>query len=100
MRRIIAGASGFIGQHLVKRWTAAGHEIIAIGRSTEKINRLFGNTVTAVSWEQLAAQRQVILAGSQAVINLAGENIGAKRWSEQRKQAILQSRTQSTALLA
>ncbi len=100
MKRIIAGATGFIGQHLVKRWLAAGHEIIVIGRSREKINKLFGTTVKAVTWEELAANGQPIIAGAQAIINLAGENIGAKLWSEQRKQEILLSRTQATATLA
>ena len=37
--------------------------------------------------------------GADALINLAGENVGAGRWSEARKQRILQSRREATRKL-
>jgi uncharacterized protein (TIGR01777 family) len=39
------------------------------------------------------------LSGAQAVINLAGESIGDGRWTEQRKQQLIDSRLKSTATL-
>jgi hypothetical protein len=40
------------------------------------------------------------LEGTDAVIHLAGAGIGDRRWSEARKQLLVESRTRSTALLA
>ena len=40
------------------------------------------------------------LEGLDAVVNLAGAGIGDRRWTPARKQLVLDSRTQSTALLA
>jgi hypothetical protein len=39
------------------------------------------------------------LEWADAVVHLAGEGVAEKRWTEARKQAILRSRTESTALL-
>jgi hypothetical protein len=40
------------------------------------------------------------LEGADLVVNLAGANIGAGRWTTQRKKEIVESRTRSTGLLA
>jgi hypothetical protein len=54
-----------------------------------------------VRWDPAAGTIDAAgLEGVDAVVHLAGENIGAKRWSAAQKQRILESRTLSTALLA
>lgn len=97
MKYLIAGATGFIGQQLVKRWLALNHELIIVGRSTAKIKQLFGEQVQAISWEMLNVEHLTKVA---AIINLAGASIGESRWTAQRQQAILSSRTQTTQQLA
>src|SRR6185312_1821121 len=97
MKRIIAGATGFIGQQLTKRWLAAGHQIVAIGRSRAKIKQCFGAQVQALEWQELNTE---IIQNAQVVVNLAGANIGAGRWTTKRRQQILDSRVNTTRQLA
>lgn len=97
MRFIIAGGTGFIGQALTERWLAVGHQLIIVGRSKEKVKKLFGENVIAMEWPELTISS---LENVHAIINLAGAGIGDKRWTSQRKQEILQSRIQPTQQLA
>lgn len=100
MKYIIAGGTGFIGQALVKQWLQKGHNITVISRSTDKIKTLFNNQVNGLTWEQLLQQPTTFIQDAHAIINLAGENIGAKVWSNRRKQLLIESRIYPTKTLA
>lgn len=100
MKIVIAGGTGFIGQALVKHYLAANHQCVVIGRSRDKIKKIFSDTVIAVQREQLQDQGLEEIKSSGLVINLAGENIGEKRWSQQRKQQLLDSRLVPTKRIA
>ena len=100
MKYIIAGGTGFIGQALVKQWLQKGYQITVISRSTDKIQTLFNNQVNALTWEQLLQQPTTFIQEACAIINLAGENIGAKIWSTQRKKLLVESRVHPTKILA
>lgn len=97
MHRIIAGATGLIGGHLVQHWLQQKHKVTVIGRTKEHIRRVFGETVRAVTWDEVTSD---LLRDADAVINLAGANIGDKRWSDLRKQEIMDSRVEATERLA
>ncbi len=97
MKILVAGATGFVGRHLVPRLLQDQHEVLVLGRSTPKLKACFGPTVTTVSWEQLA---QLDPGQFNAVINLAGENISQGRWTPGRKAQIYQSRVDATNRLA
>lgn len=97
MRRIIAGATGLIGSELVKLWLSQNIDIAVIGRNKQKIINHFGNKVSAYEWHELSKD---ILKDAELVINLAGANIGDKRWSEMRKKEILSSRIDATKTLS
>ncbi len=97
--RIIAGGTGFIGQYLVKKWLQAGIEVTIIGRSLKKIQRMYGDTVNAVTWDELPTVSQTLFRNVELVLNLAGANIGSARWSVARKNLILESRTHTTQQL-
>ncbi len=95
MRLLIAGATGFVGQALVPFLCCKGYEVTVLGRDKKKIVDCFDETVTALSWDELKT-----VEGYQAVINLAGHNIGQGRWSESVKHKILTSRVEATQRLA
>jgi uncharacterized protein (TIGR01777 family) len=90
MKIVLTGATGCIGKSLVKKLLEHHHDITVIGRSKEKILKIFPHGISAYSWEELP---KLSADTVNAVINLAGENIAAKRWSKQQKQKIIASRT-------
>ncbi len=100
MKCIIAGGTGFVGRVLIKRWLEKEIEITVISRSEKKVKRLFGKTVNVVSWADFRRHSHALLHDCQLVINLAGANIGDKRWSTERKRQILDSRVETTKILA
>lgn len=91
MKILVAGASGLIGQALVRHLAAKEHQVVKLSRQPGE---------KTIVWNpakgELDAQQ---LEGFDAIINLAGENIADGRWTQQKKQAILETRIQSTALL-
>lgn len=96
MKRVIAGGTGFIGQYLINKWLQTGVNITVVGRTAEKIKEIYGDNVTAVTWEQFAADGTHICQSAELVLNLVGANIGEKRWNDKRKQEILDSRINAT----
>ncbi|MCM2272677.1 MAG: TIGR01777 family oxidoreductase [candidate division Zixibacteria bacterium] len=94
MRILISGASGLIGSALLPALERDGHTLIAL---TRKRGSQMKN---AIEWDperrELDARQ---IEGVDAVIHLAGENIGGGRWTEARKELILNSRAVGTTLL-
>lgn len=89
----ISGASGFIGTILSRSLNDAGYEVLPFSRSNStKGPSIFWNP-------ESGAIEKKKLEGTFAVINLAGENIAGGRWTMARKQALIDSRIQSTRLL-
>jgi uncharacterized protein (TIGR01777 family) len=97
MKILISGATGFVGKHLVKRLLDDNHSLAVIGRSAEKIKAVFGETVHSVTWSELDS---LAPAEFDVVINLAGENISNKRWTDAVKSRIVASRVEATRQLA
>jgi uncharacterized protein len=94
MKSIVAGGSGFIGGSLVTELEKRG-EVVVLSRNPRKVRRGRGvawNPAESGEWERE-------LDGADAVINLAGENIAAKRWTPSRKKQLLESRVQPTGAL-
>lgn len=92
MRIAITGSSGLIGTALRRSLAADGHDVVRVVRSD-------GGPGT-VRWDIDSGQIDAAgLEGLDAVVHLAGEGIGEKRWTQEQKQRILQSRTKGTALL-
>ncbi|MCB0306773.1 MAG: TIGR01777 family oxidoreductase [Calditrichaeota bacterium] len=93
MRVIITGATGFIGKALCRELHANGYEVIALTRNAEKGREVLGDSAVCVEWDaRTPAGWQSYVEGAKAIINLAGANVGDRRWSEDYKKQILNSR--------
>ena len=91
MRVMMTGGTGMIGSPLAKRLLEKGHEVLILSRS--HIGEGSSSKLRFVKWNGRTLGEWVDqLAGVDAIINLAGENIGAMRWSKKRKDLILGSR--------
>lgn len=95
MNILIAGASGFIGQKLVKALQAE-HSLTVLGRDSANLNRHFTKPVNIVTWEKLA---DLDARNFDAVINLCGHNIAASRWNSAVKKQLIDSRVKTTTRL-
>jgi uncharacterized protein (TIGR01777 family) len=91
MRVIITGATGFIGRALTKELAQGDYEIVALSRNPQIKSEL--NKISYIEWDAKNPNGWTdYLDGAYAIVNLAGENISAGRWTKKRKQTILQSR--------
>ena len=88
----VSGASGLIGTALVRRLTGEGHTAVPLVRRTPGTGE--------IGWDPEAGRLDARdLHGVDAIIHLAGENIGV-RWTAARKARILASRVKGTRLLS
>ena len=107
MRIVIAGGTGFLGNPLSEVYAEEGHDVRVLTRGLPVgASRHDSGTgvpgVTRVGWRpdgQSGAWASA-LDGADAVINLAGEGIGDRRWTPQRKALIRDSRVIPTRTLA
>ena len=105
MKVLITGATGFIGLELLRRLPEVVSEIHVLSREAARADETFARVLSphrrekirSFSWD---AERSVAPAtacdGVDAVIHLAGENIGAGRWSKETKRRIMSSRELGT----
>ena len=93
MKVAISGASGLIGTALRSSLTSDGHEVIPLTR------RASSSPLETITWDLDQGRFDAsALEGVDAVVHLAGEPV-AKRWNQERKNAIRQSRVRGTKLL-
>lgn len=94
MRVLISGATGLVGTALVSALRGDGH---AVGQ----LVRPGGTASTGdVHWDPTSGTVDLTaMEGAEAVICLSGANIGAGRWTEERKKVLRSSRVDSTRLL-
>jgi hypothetical protein len=91
-----------IGTALVASLRADGHEVIRLVRHPAA-GTAAGPGVVTSPWDPGAADGGLdaaLLSGTDAVVNLAGAGIADKRWTEERKAEIRNSRVQGTRALA
>ncbi|WP_372834677.1 TIGR01777 family oxidoreductase [Pontibacterium sp.] len=94
MNVLITGGTGFIGQAFIKWRQPHGLNFTCITRNPKKAQKLFGDSVRAVT-----SLMEVDGEKFDAVINLCGEPIADRRWSEKRKQLLRYSRLTMTHAL-
>jgi uncharacterized protein len=94
MRVLITGGSGFVGQRLCRQLVEQGHEVQVVSRSPHQVrDRLPSNCDIRDSAQAF------IESPPDALVNLAGEPIAAKRWSDKQKAKLINSRVAATEQL-
>ena len=100
MKIILAGGTGFIGKPLTKNLLDCGHHVVLLTRQTHPDPESENPRFQFQIWDaKNPGPWQKSLGGADAVINLAGEGIAAKRWSTNQKKKILDSRIDATRAL-
>ena len=103
----ITGSSGLVGTALRERLVADGHRVLRVVRrgssssGSSSGGSSSGGSSDAIEWDPDAGTiDRGGLEGLDAVIHLAGEGIGERRWTPEQKRRIRESRTKGTRLLA
>lgn len=95
MKVVIGGANGLVGKELVQALVARGDEVVALARKPAQAEWTRGARL--VLWDgktQGDWSREV--DGADALVNMAGLNVGDQRWDPEFKRRILASRLDST----
>lgn len=97
MRVLITGATGLIGQEIVKRCHEKEIEVSYLTTSKSKISQ--AENYKGFYWNPKANEIDIdCFKGVDAIIHLAGATV-SKRWTSSYKKEIISSRTETTALL-
>lgn len=94
---LITGGTGLVGTRLTELLIAKGYEIIILTRTKKESSE---KNISYATWN---VEQQTIdvsaIATADYIIHLAGAGVADKRWSEQRKKEIVDSRVQSSSLI-
>ena len=95
---LMTGGSGFIGSQLMTSWLAEGHKLYVLTREPQRLTQ---------RWFEYEEQLHAFSRFSDLqvehldwIINLSGEGIADRLWTERRKQQLLDSRIEVTNQLA
>lgn len=92
---LITGATGLIGSKLIPSLLKKGYNISILSRSAKSIS----NVKTYVWDIDQNILPQEAIDNADCIIHLAGANVGTSKWTDSRKQQIIDSRTKSGELL-
>ncbi len=92
---LITGGTGLVGTQLAVFLKEAGYQVLILGRSKS------GNTeFPTYKWDYKSGHIDIeAIEKADFIIHLAGANIGDKRWTDNQKKIIIDSRVKTTELL-
>ncbi|MGB3016803.1 MAG: TIGR01777 family oxidoreductase [Ignavibacteria bacterium] len=100
---LITGATGLIGTALTRRLCSEGAYVKMLTRNAKNATGMFDKhfSLEALEYEKYDTPNLLakILSDIDVVVNLAGANIGGKRWNKEYKRIIYDSRIDLTRLL-
>ncbi len=95
MKILITGGTGLIGTRLSELLADGGHEVALLSREPAR-----GGPHRTFRWDPTAGTIDpAAVPYADAIVNLAGANVGEGRWTDARKKELLASRLDSLALL-
>jgi uncharacterized protein (TIGR01777 family) len=100
MRVAITGSSGLVGTALISHLESIGHSPVPVVRREASDNEISWSPNDTTDQDAAIAELAAQLEGIDAVVHLAGAGIGDKRWTDDYKKVLVESRTKGTALLA
>lgn len=92
---LITGGTGMVGQALSAKLHGLGYEVRILSR--KKLENSKYNSFSWIPEENFIDE--VAFDELDYIVHLAGENLGARRWSKKQKQKILDSRVKTSELL-
>jgi uncharacterized protein (TIGR01777 family) len=97
---VITGGTGLIGRALIQQLLANRYSVTILTRDSKAGNRKSNPNVRYAEWDVNTGKLNTsVFEHADHVIHLAGAGVADKRWTEKRKQEILDSRTRSSELL-
>ncbi|MEW4568016.1 TIGR01777 family oxidoreductase [Tautonia sp. JC769] len=102
MRVFIAGGTGLIGSRLIQELVARGDRPVVLTRRASSVQDrpLFKQAEVVQGDPTTSGPWQARVDGCDAVVNLTGHNLFARRWSPEVKRLIRDSRVHPTGHLA
>ena len=100
MNVLIFGGTGFVGRNLTDELLSNGYQVFVATRNRQKIVNDLASKMKIIEWDNHSPLSSISeLQDIDVVINLAGEPIGNRRWSNSVKQEILASRIRTTCAI-
>ena len=97
MNIVLTGGTGLIGSAIARQLSTQGHSLTLLSRSAKNS---IAPGIPTIQWDAETDGPWVEkVAIADAVINLAGESVGAGRWTKAQKKRIVQSRVNATNAL-
>jgi len=97
MKIVVSGGTGFIGGTLVQALLKENDRVAVLTRNAKKAS---SNLMHYEAWNGTSQGTwSRTLDGADAVINLAGESLAERRWTQGQKQRIMASRIDATRAL-
>jgi hypothetical protein len=97
MRVFLTGGTGLVGNRLIQHLQKRQDKVVLLTRRPEVARQKFGPTVSVVEGDPTKPGPWMdSVAECDAVINLAGENVFARRWSDDFKNLMCESRIKAT----
>jgi uncharacterized protein (TIGR01777 family) len=93
MKVILAGGTGFIGNHLQQFYKSQGAEVVVLSRNADRAI----NGIRFVKWQGVPENDAAWikeLDGAELIVNLTGKNVNC-RWNEDNRKEIIRSRVES-----
>ncbi|MCL4110036.1 UNVERIFIED_CONTAM: hypothetical protein GTU68_038253 [Idotea baltica] len=95
-RYLITGGSGFIGSELIKQLLLENHDVTVLTRNEVKTAQHFEQLINSIREDY---QSKTKVKTINVVINLAGQGIADKRWTDDVKKQLIESRINTTCNL-